>query len=385
VCEIYSVTYNVNNGSGQFSLTAQTVIGTLFTIAPNLFNTEAGKEFVGWSKTSTGDAEYTAGDQIGITSNLRLYAVWRDMIYTISVTGGTAAPESGIMGALVTLTDDPPAPGMFFIGWDVLFGNVTVDTDGRFTIGTENVVIVAKWDRYEYTIEVHGGTSDVIVGKIGDVITLIPGTAPDGKQFREWELRSGDGMLSGNTYIKGAEHAVIHALWDDVIYTISVTGGTASVESGIMGAPVTLTADPPAPGMFFAGWDVRSGGVEVEDGQFQIGTEHKVIVAVYDYYTYTIEVYGGTSNLTEGKIGTVITLIPGTAPAGKQFKEWELTSGDGMLSGSTYIKGAEHAVINAIWEDAEKEDDLPWSMIMVGLVAVIAALTIAVVFLIRRP
>ena len=67
--------------------------------------------------------------------------------FTVSVTGGTANPASGTTGTVVTLTADTALAGQRFKEWRVVSGGVTIDADGKFVIGTDNVVIEAVWEK----------------------------------------------------------------------------------------------------------------------------------------------------------------------------------------------------------------------------------------------
>ena len=87
----YTVTYNVNNGSGSVpsdSNKYQTgnTVNVLFTPAP----TRTGYTFAGWSTSSSGSAMYTSAGtktfQMG-SANITLYAVWTENAPAIKITG----------------------------------------------------------------------------------------------------------------------------------------------------------------------------------------------------------------------------------------------------------------------------------------------------------
>ena len=54
---------------------------TTYTLTQNDEPNREGYMFYGWSTSSTGDLEYKTGDQVKLTGNLTLYAIWEDTPY----------------------------------------------------------------------------------------------------------------------------------------------------------------------------------------------------------------------------------------------------------------------------------------------------------------
>ena len=93
--EEYTVTYNVNGGSG--SIQSQKKLYdtnlTLSLVKP----TKTGSEFLGWSTSSLSNTvEYYPGAVYTVNAPLTLYAVWKANQYTIKYDagGGWGAPEN---------------------------------------------------------------------------------------------------------------------------------------------------------------------------------------------------------------------------------------------------------------------------------------------------
>jgi uncharacterized repeat protein (TIGR02543 family) len=74
--EYYSVSYDANGGSG--TIPSQTVqSGESVIVRSNSFS-RSGYVFIGWATSSSGNVEYQGGSTISnVTSNITLYAVWR--------------------------------------------------------------------------------------------------------------------------------------------------------------------------------------------------------------------------------------------------------------------------------------------------------------------
>ena len=66
-------------------------------------------------------------------------------VYTVWVGSGTADPKHAKEGKLITLTPNEPDEGMYFTGWRVMSGDVTV-TDNTFIMPEGNVEIYAVYD-----------------------------------------------------------------------------------------------------------------------------------------------------------------------------------------------------------------------------------------------
>jgi len=350
--ETYTVTVN-----GGTATPSSGIMGTQVTLAPG--TAPAGQYFNGWTVTADGGGSI-AGNVFTIgTANAIITAEWEDLpvnTYSVTVSGGTASPTYGLKGAEVTLTPGAAPAGKEFKEWKVISGGVTIE-DGKFTIGNANVVIEAVWDTIPlntYSITVIGGTAEPeTYGHTDDELTLTLGETPAGKEFVGWKvLVSGGGYLAGDVFTIGTANAVIEAVLVDIIYDISVEGGTASLASGIMGTKAELTPASPEPGMKFKEWIVTDGEGTLSGNVFTIGTTDATITATWEEVplgTYSVTVVGGTSAPTYGETGAKVTLIPGVAPEGKEFTGWRIVSGGGSISGDVFTIGTENAEIEALW------------------------------------
>lgn len=95
VKNVNSIKYYTNGGEdapeSQTATTGSKV--TLRTAKPN----RDGYTFLGWATSSTAtSAKYSPGDSVTLTTNLKLYAVWRAWAHTVSynANGGSNAPSS---------------------------------------------------------------------------------------------------------------------------------------------------------------------------------------------------------------------------------------------------------------------------------------------------
>ena len=75
---IYRLSLNANYQGGALTMVDVPISGptTTYTLTQNDEPIRTDYIFEGWSTSSTGDVEYKTGDQVKLTGNLTLYAIW---------------------------------------------------------------------------------------------------------------------------------------------------------------------------------------------------------------------------------------------------------------------------------------------------------------------
>ena len=123
-----------------------------YTLASYDEPTREGYMFCGWSTSSTGAVQYRTNDQITLTGNLMLYAVWDDNPYIITLNTNY---DGGVFKSILvprnhpnyTLTsrDEPTHTEYTFIGWSQSpTGVVDYRTGNKVTL-TGNLAFYAVW------------------------------------------------------------------------------------------------------------------------------------------------------------------------------------------------------------------------------------------------
>ena len=123
-----------------------------YTLASYDEPTREGYMFCGWSTSSTGAVQYRTNDQITLTGNLTLYAVWDDNPYIITLNTNY---DAGVFKSILvprnhpnyTLTsrDEPTHTEYTFIGWSQSpTGVVDYRTGNKVTL-TGNLAFYAVW------------------------------------------------------------------------------------------------------------------------------------------------------------------------------------------------------------------------------------------------
>ena len=285
------------------------------------------------------------------------------VVYTITFNsndGTSVASQNVNAGEKLTEPSTPTKEGFTFDGW---YEDSTFSKKFDFnTPITDNMTLYAKWieNKYTVTFDTKGGnTIAPVTVKEGEKVAE-PTTAPTKEGF------TFDGWYTDDTYTTkyNFENAVtknitLYAKWNEVVvqkYTV-----TFDTKGGNTIAPVTVkegekVAEPtPAPtkeGFTFDGWyqDVTL------NTKFDFNTSVVSNLTLYakwteNKYTLTFDANGGTGSITPITDLTGEYTLPAngfTAPSGKQFKGWSLTT-DGAIV--TKVDMTENRTVYAIWED----------------------------------
>ena len=325
---------------------------------------EAGQGFYQWSVLN--EAVITFADEKAesttfemIAGNVELEAIFTPA-YTITTNNATASASSAVSGSVVTVTADAPQKGYQFAGWIVQSGEVVLSDPASittsFVMGDAAVEITATYEAIPYFITVNGGEASiddapVTEASIADTVTLVADTPPAGMVFKEWLIVSGEGAFddaaSSTTTLTGVFGNVeIVATYEDAIYTITVTNGTASAETAKMGDEITITAASVA-GKTFQSWTVASGGVTLDSTTsatttFVVGTENVEITAAYTYIDYTVSIKDGMGQvdhtdgeITNAHVGDIIQIAANDPESGYAFIRWNVLSGEAELEDPT--------------------------------------------------
>ena len=149
--EFWTITYDSNNGSGEVT-TQQVVKGEQAQIASNSFTYEGHISSGIWK--GAGDAVYTPGTTVDVTSDMTLMAQWNEAV-TISFDAnggaGEMASQTAVKGSDITLSPNsffgPAEDGKIFAGWNTQAdGNGTNYADKATVSGVQtSFTLYAQW------------------------------------------------------------------------------------------------------------------------------------------------------------------------------------------------------------------------------------------------
>ena len=274
----YIVSYNANGGSGTMVGDMVTENGT-FTLETCTYIAPEGYKFKAWAIGSVNGVQKQPDEQITITGETYIYAIWEAIEYNVTVTGGTASVGAGTpitkatMGTTVTLTAGAAPSGQMFDKW-VVNGVVVADANSAtttFVMPAGEVTATATYKdipvvTYTVTFDANGGlgSMDAATGVSGDYELPVCGfTAPNGKQFKAWSV--GGVEKAEGAIITVNANTTVTAVWEDIpqqptTYTVAVTNGSGSGDY-TEGANVTITANAAPQGKVFDKWEVTGATV----------------------------------------------------------------------------------------------------------------------------
>ena len=357
---VYTITFNSNDGT---PVESQNVNAGEKLTEPTPAPTKEGFTFDGWYEDSTFSKKFDFNTPI--TDSMTLYAKWSENKYTLTFNSnggtGTMTPIADLTGEYTLPTNEFAAPsGKQFKGWSLTADGAIVTKVDM----TENRTVYAIWEdipvvTYTLTFDANGGTGLMTAktGLTGEYTLPANGfTAPSGKQFKGWSLTI-DGAIV--TKVDMTENRTVYAIWEDipvVTYTLTfdANGGTGSM------APIAdLTGEYTLPangftapsGKQFKGWSLTADGAIVTKVDM---TENRTVYAIWEdipvvTYTLTFDANGGTGTMAAKTGLTGEYTLPTnefTAPSGKQFKGWSLTT-DGTIV--TKVAMTENRTVYAIW------------------------------------
>ena len=260
-----------------------------------------GKEFDKWVVSGiTLSDEDLAKSAVGFkmpASNVTMEATYKDVIYQVTVTNGTATPEMAKYQAEVTVKANAPATDMYFDKWEVTGLDTTgmdlTKTEIKFPMPAGNVTFKATYLTIEkFDIVVVDGTKDKSPAKAGETVTITANPAPAGKVFDKWTCETAGVTIvfesatsSTTTFVMPTANIEIKAHFRAVdskpSVEIKVEGGTGA-GTYTQGESVTVTAEDKE-GKVFTGWKDESGNIVSTNKSYTFTvTEATTLTAVYE-------------------------------------------------------------------------------------------------------
>ena len=335
---IYTINlYAVEVEGGRAEVDGETVTelpyGKTVTLVPE---PEPGKEFVRWQVV--GDNTQLSIIRNSFTMpywNVKIKAVYKDIRYTITITGGNASSERYIKATdakyneRIYLKAVPENVGDELDYWEV---NGQKIDGSEFYMPAENVTIRAVWKRAIYKLTLEGATATVngnpaSTAQYGDKVSLTA-EPPYGKEFVRWELSGLDGVETEAwgrrlTFKMPANDVTAKAIYEDGVYSIFITGGTVENTKHKAGELVLVQVDEAQfpEGQTFKEWKTAPElDMQPTDGgyTFTMPGESVTIEAVYQNRFYDLTVDGKTESREYGSLVNV------TAPEkeGYTFADW---------------------------------------------------------------
>jgi uncharacterized protein (TIGR02145 family)/uncharacterized repeat protein (TIGR02543 family) len=317
----YSVTY-IGNGSTGGSVPADAnayLQGDTVTVKANAGNlARTGYTFAGWNTAADGSGTSYAGAArfaMG-TANVTLYAKWtQNPTYSITYigngsTGGSVPVDANayLQGDTVTVktnTGNLSKTGYTLAGWNtVADGSGTSYTAAaKFSMGTVNVTLFAKWTINIYTIKFNSNSGNTIDSQnITYNTTATPPSPPSNSGFVFAGWYSDQALTTLFNFTTPITSAMtLYAKWTAVYTVIYLpnlnTSGTVPVDTNkyTNGATVTVldnTGSLTKTGYSFSGWNTNSSGTGTDrtpGSTFTMGSGNVTLHAKWAVNKYTVK------------------------------------------------------------------------------------------------
>ena len=221
---------------------------------------QSGKVFLGWSRDPDGvTAEFAAWQEIDLSQDLTVYAVWASTERTISFMDGTTevGEITAQVGETVTLIAAPAVEGKTFLGWTTQ----PEGTEPQYTAGEalelkESMTLYAIWAAAKPTIALKYPTltfEDVIVMNVyysaNDLENVEQmGLITYSEQVDEYSVETAEAVIPGYTwseedgfYYSTTEGIAAKCLGDTIYFAVyyKLTDGTYGYTSLIGYSPKT--------------------------------------------------------------------------------------------------------------------------------------------------
>ena len=285
----YTVTYNLNGGSGctSKSVTFDGTYGNLCT------PTKTGYTFNGWYKEAAFTNKVETTTSVTTAANHNLYAKWTVNTYTVAYNanggnGTTMTSSSHTYDAAKNLTKNTyTRTGYTFAGWATTASGAKEYNDEQSvknlsSTNGETVTLYAKWTAHTYTVSynANGGSGTTMTSSshtYGVAKNLTKNTyTKTGYTFAGWATTSSgnkaynDEQSVSNLTSTNGGSVPLYAKWKVNTYTVSFnanggSGGQTANVTATYGAamPTISTTKPTRSGYTFEGWyDAASGGTQ---------------------------------------------------------------------------------------------------------------------------
>jgi uncharacterized repeat protein (TIGR02543 family) len=406
----FSITYNGNgntSGSVPVDNTVYTFGSNAIILAKSGSFTKLGFTFAGWSTEPAGlvDSILMPRDQIKITGNINLYAVWTNkstykVVYKSNGSTSGAEPYDDnvyLPGASVTVlgnTGNLKKTNFTFVGWNTKSDGSGVDytESATFPKNAKDDTLYANWSAnttYSIIYNRNNATSGSVPfdgnsyepGVLVILKTNSGRLSIAGYTFEGWNtLADGKGLSfsEGDSMVMPAQNIMLYAQWKLIpTYTVTYNGngntsGTVPVDvtNYQSGVPITVksnTGGLAKNSMNFNGWNTSADGSGIiyqVGSSFTMGNSSIILYAMWtSELTYTVSYNANGAN--SGNIPTDLNLYRkgdnvnvktnagGLALTGFVFAGWNTSStgtGNFYAANSSFTMGTTDVSLWAVWQ-----------------------------------
>ena len=374
-------TPSTDNGDGSSSATVEQ--GSAVTVTAN--PAPEGQEFTGWNVTAQGeDATTSSTTEPTLQVNVGASDVTVEPLYAaaepvepviVQPTAGGAisdpqrTEEGDNFKYVFNLT---PAAGYKIDSFTAKKTNGSsigeLSNENKtisFTVpkdNSETITVTAALSLAPHTLTVASGSG---TGQytMGETVQIAANAPQAGWRFTKWTV-SGSGTIASETatqttFTMGDTDAAVTANYEQIPFTLTVNSGSGT-GTHFSGETVVITANPPQSGYRFRNWTVTSGtgtiaSTTASQTTFTMSASDAAVTANYELIPYTLTVKNGSGSGSFTK-GTTTSITPNFPSSGKEFDQWEKTSGKISIDNkhnyyATVTMKASDATVTALYKD----------------------------------
>ena len=332
----YQVSFDKNDGTGEMA-SVPVVENDTYELPACGFTAPTGYEFKCWS---VNEVEKAVGEEITITADTTVKAVWKVKSYTIAfdTNGGSAIdPITQDYGTEIVAPANPTKSGYIFKGWDKKIPS---------TMPAENMTITAQWTEVipnTYIVTYTDGVDNVELFADQINANITEGTATPA--FNGTPAREGYTFAGWSPSVAGTvtANATYTATWTINQYTITFdTDGGSAIDpiTQNYGTAIVAPANPTKSGYIFTGWNKTIPSTMPAENMTITAQWTEVIPNTYTV-TYTdgvdnVELFADqvNANITEGAATPAFNGTP--TREGYTFAGWSPSVAGTVTANVTY-------------------------------------------------
>lgn len=217
----YTVTFNPNNNGLNKTNTEEFKKGTEYTLPENNFTAPENKVFAGWK---IGDEDKKPGDKITVNGNIEVKAIWEDIEYKVTFNPNEGSGD--MAGKLVKAGEDFELPaneftapdGQEFKSWSV--EGQEYPAKAKIKINKETTIKAIWKDKTteKFIVTINPNNNGKNESKTEEIkkgteyeLPNCTFTAPDGQEFKAWEVDGQEKEVGAKITING--NTEIKAIW----------------------------------------------------------------------------------------------------------------------------------------------------------------------------
>ena len=275
------VNFMTNTGASNSKFTKlNQKIGKGLTVKLPQVPAKTGYQALGWAKSkNASNAVYNTDQEIKISANLNLYAVYKKLPYTVTFNNnkGTSTSKTytsltmyAIKNQKVTLPEVPKVAGYTNLGWTTVKGSTTAEYEAgqsvKITKATKFYAVRRKSNYYTVNYYLGNGSSNAAYKKLtqtveeGTVVTFAKVPARTGYVNLGWSSKMNSTKATAKATYTVNKNINLYAVQKKaVLLTLRRCDGTVWQKTTLAkGSTYSLPGVRDAEGYTFMGWSTKS-------------------------------------------------------------------------------------------------------------------------------